>query len=264
MPRFSAHLTCLFTEVAFPERFAAAARAGFGGCEFRFPFDYPAEEVAGWLAQSRLKNVIFNAPAGNWTAGERGIAALPGREQEFREGVHKALEYAAALGTPMIHAMAGIATGIHQQLARRTFVENLRYAAREAAKQGVVVTIEPINANDVAGYFLTTQGEAHAIREEVGEPGLKVQMDLYHAQVVEGDLAMKLRRYLPHIAHIQVAGVPGRHEPDGDNEVNYPWLFALLDELGYGGWVGCEYFPRGRTEDGLGWPGRLRHDGERK
>lgn len=244
----------LFTEVPFPKRFDAAARAGFEACEFRFPFDYPAEEVAGWVQRARLTNVIFNMPAGDWAAGERGIAAVPGREEEFREGVQRSIAYARVLGTKMLHAMAGkVAPGADRARHRETFVENLRYAAREAAKIGVTVTIEPINPNDVSSYFLTTQQEAHAIREEVGEPNLKVQLDLYHAQVVEGDLATKIRAYLPHIAHVQVAGVPGRHEPDARGEINFPYLFALLDELGYPGWVGCEYAPRGRTEDGLGW-----------
>jgi hydroxypyruvate isomerase len=254
MPRFSAHLGMLFTEVPFPQRFEAATRAGFEACEFRFPFDYPAEEVAGWIQRARLTNVIFNMPAGDWAAGERGIAAVPGREADFRAGVEKSVEYARVLGTKMLHAMAGkLVPGIDPGQHRSAFIENLRYAAREAAKIGVTVTLEPINPNDVPGYFLTTQEQAHAIREEVDEPNLKVQLDLYHAQVVEGDLATKIRRYLPHLGHVQVAGIPGRHEPDDRGEINFPYLFALLDELGYAGWVGCEYAPRGRTEDGLGW-----------
>jgi hydroxypyruvate isomerase len=244
----------LFTEVPFPRRFEAAARAGFEACEFRFPFDYPAQQVAGWLERARLTNVIFNMPAGDWAAGERGIAAIPGREAEFREGVQRSLHYARILGTKMLHAMAGkLAPGADRTRHREAFVENLRYAAREAAKLGVTVTVEPINPGDVAGYFLTTQEQAHAIREEVGEPNLKVQLDLYHAQVVEGDLATKIRKYLPHLGHVQVAGVPGRHEPDERGEIRFPYLFALLDELGYAGWVGCEYAPRGRTEEGLRW-----------
>ena len=253
MPDFSAHLGCLFTEVPFPHRFAAAANAGFKACEFRFPFDHPPEMIAGWLDQSRLQNVLFNMPAGNWVAGERGIAAIPGREMEFREGVQRSLAYARALGTGMLHAMAG---KMHPDASREqhhaTFVDNLRYAARAAAKDGVVITIEPINSRDIPGYFLTTQDQANAIREEVGEPNLRMQMDLYHLQIVEGDIAEKVRRYLPHVAHIQIASVPGRHEPD-EGEVNYPYVFGLLDELGYAGWVGCEYTPRARTEDGLAW-----------
>lgn len=244
----------LFTEVPFPQRFEAAAKAGFEACEFRFPFDYPAEEVAGWMQRARLTNVIFNMPAGDWAAGERGIAAIPGREAEFRAGVQRSVHYARVIGTKMLHAMAGrIAPGADPAPHRAAFVANLRYAAREAAKIGVTVTIEPINPNDVSNYFLTTQEHAHAIREEVREPNLAVQLDLYHAQIVEGDLATKIRKYLPHVAHVQVAGVPGRHEPDDCGEINFPYLFALLDELGYTGWVGCEYAPRGRTEEGLGW-----------
>jgi 2-dehydrotetronate isomerase len=253
MPRFSAHLTQLFGEVPFPQRFAAASRAGFLGCEFRTPFEYPAAEVARWLEQSRLANVVFNAPAGNWTAGERGIAALPGREAEFRDGIARACEYARALHTPLVHVMAGvIPASVDHARCRDTFITNLRFAARELARVGTGVVIEPINSRDVPGYFLTIQAEAHRIREEVGESNLHVQMDLYHAQVMEGDLTSKLRKYLPHIGHIQIAGVPDRNEPDR-GEVNFRHLFRLLDSIGYAGWIGCEYVPRGRTEDGLGW-----------
>lgn len=185
-------------------------------------------------------------PAGDWARGERGVAALPGREAELRHGVAHALNYARILGTRMLHVMAGIG-GQHQ-----TFVSNLRYAAREAAKDGITITIEPINPHDQPGYFLTHQAQAHAIREEVGEPNLKVQMDLYHVQMTEGDITDKIRRYLSHVAHIQIAGAPGRHEPD-TGEVNYLHVFRVLDEMGYEGWVGCEYLPRGKTEDGLAW-----------
>lgn len=253
MPDFSAHLGCLFTEVPFPHRFAAAADAGFKACEFRFPFDHEPGDLALWLEVSGLQSVIFNLPGGDWGAGERGIAAIPGRESEFRDGVHQSLEYARALGTPLLHAMAGkIAAGIARERHHETLVENLRYAAKAAAKDDVAITIEPINPRDIPGYFLTTQAQANAIREAVDEPNVRMQMDLYHLQIVEGDIAEKLRRYLPYVAHIQIAGVPTRHEPD-EGEVNYPYVFGLLDELGYAGWVGCEYFPRARTEDGLAW-----------
>lgn len=257
MPSFSAHLTQLFTEVPFPERFAAAARAGFEACEFRSPFEYRPQDIAQciaqWLRDSGLRNVLFNMPAGDRSAGERGIASLPGREAEFRESVGRSLEYAEALETPMLHAMAGLLpVAGDRKRHREVFIDNLRFAARELAKKDRTLLIEPINTRDVPGYFLNTQAEAHAILEAVGAPNLKVQMDLYHVQVAEGDIATKLRKYFPHIGHIQIAGVPDRHEPH-EGELNLGYLMRLLDELGYDGWVGCEYSPRGRTEDGLGW-----------
>ncbi len=205
--------------------------------------------------------MLINAPPGDPAAGDRGLAALPGREHEFAASVVTALAYAQTLACPRVHIMAGLlpAGANDEQRARHrsTFVRNLRFAAREAEEQGVTLTIEPINPRDFPGYFLTTQTEAHAIRAETGVPNLKVQMDLYHAQIVEGDLSAKLRHWLPQIGHIQIAGVPGRHEPD-DGEINYRYLLALLDELGYAGWVGCEYRPRAGTSAGLGWLKALR------
>lgn len=265
MPKFAANLTMMFTEVPFPQRFAAAAKAGFSAVEFLFPYDYAPAEVAGWLRENHLENALFNLPPGDWAAGERGLAALPGREAEFRASVARALEYALALGTRRLHAMAGLvprpvplvpagAPRLRDDHAacRETYIENLRYAARELAKHGRTLLIEPINGRDMPHYFLNTQAEAHAIREAVAEPNLKVQMDFYHAQIVEGDLASKFQQYAGGIGHVQIASVPARHEPD-EGEVNYPWLFRLLDEAGYDGWVGCEYRPRGKTEDGLAW-----------
>jgi hydroxypyruvate isomerase len=253
MPRFAANLTMMFNEVPFPERFAAAARAGFEAVEFLFPYDHAPADVAAWLKSHGLANVLFNLPPGDWAAGERGIASLPGREAEFRAGVATALEYAKALGTPCLHAMAGLLpAGADRAAHRAVFLDNLRHAARALAPHGITLLIEPINTRDMPGYFLSTQAEAHAIREELAEPNLKVQMDFYHAQIMEGDLATTLRKHHPHVGHVQIAGVPDRHEPD-EGEVNYRYLFRLLDELGYAGWVGCEYRPRGRTEDGLGW-----------
>lgn len=253
MPKFAANLTMMFNEVPFPERFDAAARAGFEAVEFLFPYDHAPQELAQWLKRSKLVNALFNMPPGNWAAGERGIASLPGREQEFRAGVARALDYAQAMGTRRLHAMAGLfPVGASRQQHRETYIDNLRFAAREAGKHGITLLIEPINPRDMPGYFLNTQAEAHAICEAVGESNLKVQMDFYHAQIVEGDLAMTLRKHGKGIGHVQIAGVPDRNEPD-DGEVNYGYLFRLLDELGYDGWVGCEYRPRGRTEDGLGW-----------
>lgn len=253
MPRFAANLTMMFTEAPFPRRFAAAARAGFRAVEFLFPYDHDPQEVAGWLQENGLENVLFNLPPGDWAAGERGLAALPGREEAFRAGVERALQYALALGTPRLHAMAGLLPRDADRAAcRETYIENLRHAARRLAAHGRTLLIEPINGRDMPGHFLQTQAEAHAIREAVAEPNLLVQMDFYHAQIMEGDLATMLTKHFPHIGHVQIAGVPERHEPD-QGEVNYPYLFRLLDELGYDGWIGCEYRPRGRTEDGLGW-----------
>ncbi|MGE0405744.1 MAG: 2-oxo-tetronate isomerase, partial [Candidatus Korobacteraceae bacterium] len=253
MPKFAANLSLMFSEVPFLERFERAARAGFRGVEFLRAYDHPPEAIAEALQASGLKNVLFNMPSGDWNAGERGLSAVLGREEEFRESVATAMRYAKVLGTPCIHVLAGIVPPDGDRArCRQLYIQNLCYAARQLATIGSTLVIEPINPRDMPGYLLSTQAEAHAIREEVGEPNLKVQMDFYHAQIVEGDLATKLRRYLPNVAHIQIAGVPDRHEPD-EGEVNYRYLFRLLDELGYQGWVGCEYRPRGVTEDGLRW-----------
>jgi len=253
MPKFAANLTMMFNEVPFPQRFAAAAKAGFAAVEFLFPYDYPPAEVARWLQEAGLKNALFNMPPGDWAAGERGVASLPGREEEFRAGVARAIEYARALGTPSIHAMAGLLpSGADRNRHREVFVANLRHTAKALAGEGLTLLIEPINSRDIPGYFLNTQAEAHAIREEVDQPNLKVQMDFYHAQIVEGDLSVTLRKQIAHVGHVQIASVPDRHEPD-EGEIGYRHIFRLLDELGYSGWVGCEYRPRGRTEDGLGW-----------
>lgn len=253
MPRFAANLTMMFNEVPFPQRFAAAAKAGFSGVEFLFPYEHAPQDVAGWLRGNGLHNVLFNLPPGDWAAGERGIASLPGREEEFRAGVAQAIGYALALGTPRVHMMAGLVPeGADPALHRATYLANLRYAARAVGKHGIELLIEPINGRDMPGYFLVTQAQAHALRMESGEANVKVQMDFYHAQIVEGDLAMTFKQYVDGIGHVQIASVPARNEPDG-GEVNYPYLFKLLDELGYDGWIGCEYRPRARTEDGLGW-----------
>lgn len=253
MPKFAANLTMMFNEVPYPQRFAAAAKAGFAAVEFLFPYDYPPAEVARWLQEAGLKNALFNMPPGDWAAGERGVASLPGREEEFRAGVARAIEYARALGTPSIHAMAGLLpSGADRKRHREVFVANLRHAAKALAGEGLTLLIEPINSRDIPGYFLNTQAEAHAIREEIDQPNLKVQMDFYHAQIVEGDLSVTLRKHIAHVGHVQIASVPDRHEPD-EGEIDYRHIFRLLDELGYPGWVGCEYRPRGRTEDGLGW-----------
>ena len=253
MPKFAANLSMMFNEVPFPARFGAAAAAGFKAVEFLFPYDYTPQEVASWLRQHDLKNVLFNLPPGDWAAGERGIAALPGREAEFRTGVALAIEYAQALGTPNVHMMAGmIPAGADMTAHSAVYLDNLRHAAAAVGKHGLNVLIEPINGRDMPGYFLQSQAQAHGLRIESSAPNVKVQMDFYHAQIVEGDLASTFKKYLEHIGHVQIASVPTRNEPD-DGEVNYPYLYRLLDELGYKGWVGCEYRPRGRTEEGLGW-----------
>lgn len=253
MPKFAANLTMMFNEVPFPERFAAAAKAGFEGVEFLFPYDYSPAEVAGWLKANKLKNALFNMPPGNWAAGDRGMASIPGREKEFCDGVAKAIEYAKALGTPTVHAMAGLLPPeADRDTHRVTYVDNIWYAAKELGKHGLTLVIEPINTRDMPSYFLNLQSEAHAICKEIGEPNLKVQMDFYHAQIMEGDLSMTFKNNFAGIGHIQIASVPARHEPD-EGEVDYRHIFKLLDETGYSGWVGCEYRPRGKTEDGLGW-----------
>ena len=256
MPRFAANLSMMYTEHDFLDRFAAAAADGFTAVEYLFPYEHDARLLAQRLADNGLQQVLFNAPPGDWERAERGLACLPGREDDFhRSFAEQALPYALALQCPRIHVMAGlIPPGAERPRLRDTYVANLRWAAGQAAAHGIDVLIEPINTRDVPGYFLNRQDHAHQILAEVAAPNLKVQMDLYHCQIVEGDLASKLSQYLPGgcVGHIQMAGVPARHEPDL-GELNYPYLFALLDELGYGGHVGCEYRPRAGTTAGLGW-----------
>jgi hydroxypyruvate isomerase len=249
MLRFAANLTFLYGEYAFPDRFAAAANDGFTAVEYLFPYDYPAEQLAGWLREHGLRQVLFNAPPGDWAAGDRGLASLVGREEEFRGAMSKAFEYAQGLQCPQVHVMAGVGPSAK----RETYVRNLRWAAKVAADLGIGLLIEPINTRDMPGYFLNRQDEAHAIVDEVGSPALKVQMDLYHCQIVEGDLSVKLRKYLPRdVGHIQIASVPARNEPD-DGELNYDYVFGVIEEVGFDGWIGCEYRPRADTSGGLGW-----------
>jgi hydroxypyruvate isomerase len=257
MPRLSANLSWLFTEVPFLERFGEAARAGFRAVEFAFAYEIPERTIADRLAEHGLECVLINAPPGDYAAGERGIAALPGREQEFAASFSTALRYAAALRCPRIHVMAGLVPDDAQRPeATATFIANLRSACDAAGAQGVTVLIEALNPRDVPNYLFSTVSEAHALRTAVGAPNIKTQMDFYHTQVVEGDLATKLERWLPHIGHIQIAGAPGRHEPD-IGEINYAWLLRRVDELGYDGWVGCEYRPLATTAAGLAWRDRL-------
>ena len=245
MPRFAANLSMLYNDVDFLDRFAAAARDGFKAVEYLFPYAYPAQELAARLQANGLQQVLFNAPPGNWDAGERGLACLPGREAEFREGIAKAIDYAKALQCPRIHVMAGLVPqGADAATVRATYIANVRYAAEQAAPHGIQILLEPINGRDMPGFFLSRQDQAHALIAEIGATNVKVQMDLYHCQIVEGDLAMKVRQYLPtgNVGHFQIAGVPERHEPDV-GEINYTYLFQLLDSLGYDGWIGCEYRP---------------------
>jgi 2-dehydrotetronate isomerase len=264
MPKFAANFSFLYQEMPFLDRYAAAAKDGFQGVEFLFPYEFDKRELAASLAGHGLQQVLFNAPPGDWAKGERGTTCLPGREAEFKQSIAKALEYAEALSCPRVHVVAGlIPKGETRESLRATYVFNIRYAAREAAKQGVDILIEPLNLRDNPGFFLNRQDHAHDLLADVGEPNVKVQFDLYHCQIVEGDLAMKIRKYLPtgNVGHIQMAGIPTRNEPDV-GEVNYEYVFGVIDgvskECGWNGWVGCEYRPaRGAvvngTSDGLGW-----------
>ncbi|MBO1330103.1 2-oxo-tetronate isomerase [Streptomyces sp. VRA16 Mangrove soil] len=260
MPRFAANLTTLYSEHAFLDRFAAASADGFEAVEYLFPYAYDPAELRRRLDDHGLRQVLFNAPPGDWDAGERGTAALPGREAETRSGIERALEYAAVVGSPRVHVMAGVApAGTEPAALRDTYLANLAFAAERAAAVGVDVLIEPINGRDMPGYFLRRQAAAHAVVQEVGAPRLKVQLDLYHCQIVEGDLTTTLRRDLPtgRVGHLQIAGVPDRHEPDS-GELSLGHLCAVIDESGFDGWIGCEYVPRAGTRAGLGWFTALR------
>ncbi|MGA0562614.1 hydroxypyruvate isomerase [Ancylobacter sp. VNQ12] len=253
MPRFAANLTMLFNEVPFLDRFEKAAEAGFAGVEYLFPYDFPAEELVAKLKAHGLKQVLHNLPAGNWGGGERGIAILPDRVDEFRAGVDKAIAYATALGCPQVNILAGIApAGVEREVLHKTFVENLKYAAPRIKEAGLKLLIEPINTRDIPGFFLNYTKQAKAIIEEVGSDNLFIQYDIYHMQIMEGDLARTIEANLAAIAHIQLADNPGRNEP-GTGEINYEFLFRHLDAIGYAGWVGCEYKPKGDTVAGLGW-----------
>jgi hydroxypyruvate isomerase len=253
VPRFDANLTMLFNEVPFLDRFAAAREAGFRGVEFLFPYDYEPEALAELLHMNGLELVLHNLPPGDWAGGERGIATLPGRQDEFRAGVETAIRYATALGCPQVNCLAGIPKGVEPAEARRVFVDNLSYAAPIMADAGIRLLIEAINTRvDIPGFFLTNTRQAIDIIDEVGSDNLYFQYDIYHMQIMEGDLARTIEANLPRIAHIQLADNPGRNEP-GTGEINYPFLFQFLDRIGYQGWIGCEYKPRGKTAEGLGW-----------
>ena len=272
MPRFAANLSFLYNEHVFLDRFAAAAQDGFQAVEYLFPYAFSARDLAQRLADHGLQQVLFNAPPGDWDAGERGLACLPGREMEFRDGFVRALDYAHTLNCPRIHVMAGLVpSGFERAALQATYEANVAWAAGMAANAGRDVLIEPINTRDIPGFFLNRQDEAHRIVQRIGAPNLKVQFDLYHCQIVEGDVASKIRQYLPtgRVGHLQIAGVPERHEPHA-GELNYAYLFQVIDEVAmqcdWTGWVGCEYRPErgatdGATSKGLAWMKALTESG---
>lgn len=258
MPKFAANLSMLFTEHAFLDRFEAAAKAGFDGVEYLFPYDFPAEEIKARLSEYHLQQVLFNLPAGDWDAGDRGIAVDPSRVQAFRDGVPKAIAYAKALGCTQVNCLAGIVPqGVSAQEAHRTFVDNLHFASQALEAEGIRLVIEAINTRDIPGFFLNTTEQGKAVIAEVGSTNLSLQYDIYHMQIMEGDLATTLTDNLVQIGHVQLADNPGRHEP-GTGEINYPFVLSHLDSLGYEGWVGCEYKPKTTTLEGLNWLNQYR------
>ena len=257
MPQFAANLTMLFNEVPFLERFELAAKAGFEAVEFLFPYAWPVAELQQRLRAHGLQLVLHNLPGGDWDAGDRGLACDPQRVDEFRAGVARGIEYGTALGVPQLNCLAGkVPQGADYGTVRRTFVANLRFAAAELKKAGLKLLIEPINTFDIPGFYLSRSTQAIDILDEVGADNAYLQYDIYHAQRMEGELAATISKYLPRIAHIQLADNPGRNEP-GSGEIHYPFLFRHLDRIGYAGWIGCEYKPAGSTEAGLGWRERL-------
>jgi len=257
MPRFAANLTMLFNEAPFLDRFERAANAGFDAVEFLFPYAYKVEEIKQRLNDNGLTLILHNLPAGDWDAGERGIACHPDRVEEFKAGVAGAIEYALALGVKQLNCLAGkVPAGVSEAQARETFVSNLTFAAAALKAAGLKLLIEPINTFDIPGFFLNRTAQAAGILAEVGADNLFIQYDIYHAQRMEGELAATVQRYLPLIGHIQLADNPGRNEP-GTGEINYPYLFEYLDRIQYSGSIGCEYKPATTTEAGLGWLQRI-------
>ncbi|MHA6787462.1 hydroxypyruvate isomerase [Pseudomonas bijieensis] len=253
MPRFAANLSMLFTEQDFLARFEAAAKAGFTGVEYLFPYDYSSAELKALLDANGLAQVLFNLPAGDWAKGERGIACLPDRVEEFRAGVDLAIAYAQVLGNTQVNCLSGIRPqNCSETLVEKTFVANLKYAAEKLQAKGIKLVMEAINTRDIPGFYLNNTAQALAIREQVGSANLFLQYDIYHMQIMEGDLARTLESNLAAINHVQLADNPGRNEP-GTGEINYRFLFEHLDRIGYQGWVGCEYKPLTSTEAGLGW-----------
>ena len=257
MPKLAANLTMLFNEVPFLERFALARKAGFDAVEFLFPYAFPAAEIRRRLDAHRLALVLHNLPAGDWDGGERGIACLPDRGAEFRAGVAQAIEYARALGVPQLNCLAGKAPpGVDASVLRATLVDNLKFAAAELGKAGLKLLVEPINRHDIPGFYLNGSAQTLAVLDALGAANAYLQYDIYHMQRMEGELAATMQRHLARIAHIQLADNPGRNEP-GTGEINYPFLFAWLDRIGYSGWIGCEYKPATTTAAGLGWRRRM-------
>jgi hydroxypyruvate isomerase len=255
MPRFAANLSMLFTELPFMQRFEAAAAAGFEAVEYLFPYAFPKHELVAALRANGLVQVLHNLPAGRWEAGERGIACHPDRVGEFRAGVDRAIAHAQALGCPRVNCLAGrVPEGTSAAEARRTLVENLRFAAPRLRDAGIGLLVEPVNHFDIPGFAVTTTAQALALMDEVDAPDLRLQYDIYHAQRMEGELGATLAAHIDRIGHIQLADNPGRGEP-GTGEINFPWLLRHIDALGYDGWIGCEYKPRGDTAAGLGWRG---------
>ena len=253
MPRLCANLTMLFTEQDFLKRFEAAAQAGFKGVEYLFPYAYEKEQLADLLHQHGLQQVLHNLPAGDWASGERGIACLPDRVGEFQEGVGKAIDYAQALGCKQVNVLAGIApANVDPGKIRETFIRNLRFAASHLKEADIRLLVEPINTFDIPGFYVNRTQQAFDLFSEAGSDNLYLQYDIYHMQRMEGELAATVKKHLPRIAHIQLADNPGRNEP-GTGEINYPFLFGHLDEIGYAGWIGCEYKPATTTAAGLGW-----------
>lgn len=250
MPKLAANLSTLFPEVPFLDRFGAATRAGFRYVEYQFPYAWPAEELARRARDAKAEIALHNLPAGDFAKGERGIACLPGREREFREGVERAIDYARAARCPRLNGLAGIAPADREHFA--VLVDNVRYAARKLGAAGLNLTLEPINTRSVPGFFLTRSAQALDVLNAAGEGNAFLQYDFFHMQIMEGDLASTIERLLPRIGHIQLADVPGRHEP-GTGEINFHFLLGRLDVLGYSGCVGCEYNPKGDTLEGLKW-----------
>ncbi|MCX8086576.1 MAG: hydroxypyruvate isomerase [Rhodocyclaceae bacterium] len=254
--QFTANLSLLFTERAFLDRFAAAKRAGFAGVEFHFPYEYDKAALAEVVLTSDLEVVLFNLPAGDWAAGERGIACQPARKAEFQDGVGLAIEYAEALGATRLNCLAGIPSG-ERGKAIETLVDNLAFAAAVTQRAGIRLMLEPLNTRDTPGFLIATSTQAMEVIEAVGHRNLFLQYDVYHAQRMEGELAATIERLLPRIGHIQIADNPGRHEP-GTGEIRFDYLFECLQQLDYAGWIGCEYRPTGATEESFGWLQRWR------
>jgi hydroxypyruvate isomerase len=253
MPKLCANLSLLFTELDFMDRFAAAAKAGFKGVEYLFPYAYPKAQLVEALQRNGLVQVLHNMPAGDWAKGDRGLGCNPSRVGEFQEGVGKAIEYATALGCKQVNCLAGLAPqGVAPDKLRETFVANLRFAAEKTEAAGIRLVTEPVNDRDIPGFYLNRSRQALEIMDDVGSDNLKLQYDIYHMQVMEGDLARTIETHLARIGHMQLADNPGRHEP-GTGEINYPFLFDWIDRIGYQGWIGCEYNPKAGTVEGLGW-----------